>query len=292
MKILVAVDGSKHSRWALQWVARLPLKRRPHITAIHVTDFSALRGPFATPPGVAGPDLVNQTLLQSEVRLLEKRARQVVAETEKQLASLKLQGRVKWLRGPVAETILREAGGEGLIVMGNLGTGVWKKLLLGSVSMRVLLHASSPVLVIKQPPRALRRVLLAVDGSKASDKALDFLRRELAPARGRVRVVVGHVMPSMTVSAAVAPGVKEAARAAAAALADSAAARLEKAGFHAETAVREGQPADQILKAAQQHRADLVACGAKGMGAVAAFLLGSVSLRVAEQSRHCALVLR
>lgn len=292
MKILVAVDGSKHSRWALQWVARLPLSRRPRVTAIHVTDVSALMGPFATPPGVAGPELINQTLLQSEVRLLEKRARQVVAETEKQLASLKLKGQVKWLRGPVAETILREASRDGLIVMGSLGTGVWGKLLLGSVSMRVLLHASSPVLVVRQPPRTLRRVLLAVDGSKASDKALDFVRREFSPAGGKVTVIVGHVMPPVTVSAAVAPGVKEAARGAAQALAEAAATKLEKSGFRVETAVREGQPADQILKGAQQHRAELVVCGAKGMGAVAAFLLGSVSLRVAEQSRHTALVLR
>lgn len=294
MKILLAVDGSKHSRWAVQWLARLPLKTRPKITAVHVTDFSSLQGPFVTPPGVAGPELLNQTILQGEVRLLEKRAKEIVAETATLLASLKLKGQVKWRKGPVAETLLREAGRDSLIVLGSLGLGVLKKLLLGSVSMRVVLHASSPVLVVKQPPRPIRRLLLALDGSKASERALEFLRREFRPTvSGRkVTVLVTHVRPPMTVSAAVAPGVKASAEGAARALLDDAAARLEKAGFRTDTALEEGAPAEAITKVAERRKADLIVCGAKGLSGVAAFVLGSVSLKLAEQSRANTLVLR
>lgn len=294
MKILLAVDGSKHSRWAAGWIARLPLKTRPKITAIHVTDFSALQGPFATPPGIAGPELVNQTILQAEVRLLEKRAKEIVAETKDLLASLDLQGQVKWLRGPVAETILRQAGRDSLIVLGSRGTGVMKHLLLGSVSMRVVLHASSPVLVVKQPPRSPRRLLLALDGSKASGEALEWVRREIDPkgAGGRVTVLATHVMPPVAVSAAVAPDLKEAVGSAAQALLEAGTAKLAKAGFRTETAVREGSPADTIMKVADRRKADMIVSGARGMGAVAAFLLGGVSLKLAEQSKRNALIVR
>jgi nucleotide-binding universal stress UspA family protein len=46
------------------------------------------------------------------------------------------------------------------------------------------------------------------------------------------------------------------------------------------------------MKAASQQKADLIVMGAKGLGAVARFLLGSVSTRVVQHSSCSVLVVR
>jgi nucleotide-binding universal stress UspA family protein len=53
-----------------------------------------------------------------------------------------------------------------------------------------------------------------------------------------------------------------------------------------------GKPAEEIMKAASKHRADLIVMGAKGLGAIARFLLGSVSTRVVQYSSCSVLVVR
>mgnify|MGYP003346169552 CR=1 FL=1 len=46
------------------------------------------------------------------------------------------------------------------------------------------------------------------------------------------------------------------------------------------------------MAVARQHQADLVICGAKGLGAVGRLLLGSVSTRLAQHSPCSVLVVR
>jgi nucleotide-binding universal stress UspA family protein len=57
-------------------------------------------------------------------------------------------------------------------------------------------------------------------------------------------------------------------------------------------APRLGRPADEIIAVAKQKQADLIVMGAKGLGAVGRFILGSVSTRVAQQSPCSVLVVR
>lgn len=54
--------------------------------------------------------------------------------------------------GPPAEQILRaiEDSKSSLVVLGARGLGVWKRLLMGSTSRKVLLHAPSSVLIVRQ----------------------------------------------------------------------------------------------------------------------------------------------
>jgi nucleotide-binding universal stress UspA family protein len=46
------------------------------------------------------------------------------------------------------------------------------------------------------------------------------------------------------------------------------------------------------MKGASKHRADLIVMGAKGLGAIARFLLGSVSTRVVQHANCSVLVVR
>jgi nucleotide-binding universal stress UspA family protein len=274
MKVILAVDGSKSGRWATQWLGELPFATPPEVRAVHVVDLAALRTPFVMQPAIGA----YEALLQAEAKRLLARAKRVHADTETVLAAFKLKATVTVEKGPVALTIIKRAGGHGgLVVLGNRGLGDFDRVFLGSVSMQVTQHAPCSVLVIKRPPRSIRRILLAVDGSRASNLAMQFLLRQWRPAKKRgVEVTVLYVLPRSFAHAEVAvTGIK---------LAHRYADKLEDVGYRVNEAYRLGDPAEEIVRAAKGLKADLVVAGAKGLNAVSRFLLGSVSTKLA---RHC-----
>lgn len=273
MKVVVAVDGSKYGRWAAQWVGRIPFVKRPDVRAVHVVDLAALQAPFVVQPTMIG----YEPFFQAEARRLEARAKRVKAETAALFASFKLPAKVAMEKGQVSPMILKHAGGrESLVVLGNRGLGNFDRFFLGSVSAQVMLHAPCSVLVVKQPPRPVRRILLAMDGSRASDRAMQFLLRQWRPAKKRgIEVTVLYVLPSFAYSEVAVAGIK---------LVHRYADRLAAAGYGVKEAYRPGDPAGEIIAAAKSRRADLVVAGAKGLSAVGRFLLGSVSTKLV---RHC-----
>jgi nucleotide-binding universal stress UspA family protein len=287
MKIFLAVDGSKYGRWAAHWVARIPFASAPRVMVLHVVDLASLRAPFMVQPMIAG----SEPYYREEAQRLEARAKQVKTETREILSSLKLEGTVKVEQGAVAPTILRHVKGRGgLVVLGHRGLTGLDRFMLGSVSTQVALHAPCSVLIVKQPPRPIRRVLLATDGSKASDRALQFLLREVRPRGIRstdatvdVDVTVMHVMPFLRY-----PELKEAGKALVARHAE----QLRRAGYRVTEALKLGHPADEITRLAEKQKTDLIVAGAKGLGAVARFFLGSVSTKLAQHSSCSVLVVR
>jgi nucleotide-binding universal stress UspA family protein len=210
----------------------------------------------------------------------------VTAETKALVASLGLKGRVLSEKGAVASTILRHGAKRGgLVVLGHRGLDALDRFMLGSVSAKVTVHAPCSVLVVKQLPGPIRRILLATDGSKSSDRAVQFLLKSMRPDRGPVptEVLVTHVMPFLRY-----PEIKENAEA----LLHRAAEKLVKAGYRVKKVPATGHPADEIIKVAQQQRVDLLVSGAKGLGAVARFFLGSVSTALVQHSPCSVLVVR
>ena len=75
-------------------------------------------------------------------------------------------------------------------------------------------------------------------------------------------------------------------------LVEQSAEKLIKAGYIVDGIVRLGKPADEVLKIASKRKADLLVTGAKGLGAIARFLLGSVSTKIVQHSRCSVLVVR
>ena len=98
MNVLVATDGSKYGRWALNWVAKLPFVEQPSVIALHVLDIATLRAPFLAQPVMAG----NERYIQEEIQRMEARSAKTITDTKKQLASLKLKGTVRKVQGTVA----------------------------------------------------------------------------------------------------------------------------------------------------------------------------------------------
>jgi nucleotide-binding universal stress UspA family protein len=73
---------------------------------------------------------------------------------------------------------------------------------------------------------------------------------------------------------------------------DLAVARLEARGWRAEREVRNGAPLDNLLRAAVEHRADLLVVGARGVSGVERVLLGSVADRALDRSPVPVLIVR
>lgn len=135
---------------------------------------------------------------------------------------------------------------------------------------------------------AFRRVVLGMDGSAHSRRAVTFLTRIQPPRGGRV-TVVRVVEPVRVPSMPFVPGAMRAQVAGQAAAAnrslvaaarrqvEAGAATLAKAGWRARAVVRSGVPLAELLAAVRAERADALVLGARGAGAVTHFLLGSVA---------------
>jgi nucleotide-binding universal stress UspA family protein len=156
--------------------------------------------------------------------------------------------------------------------------------------MNLIHHATCPVLVVKDEASPLRRIILATDGSDASAKALKFVLTKLQPDRSTgkgghlpIHVSVLHVLPLVMY-----PGLKEGSKK----LLEQSVQKLIKAGFTAEPLCYLGNPAEEIIKAASQQQTNLIVMGAQGLGAIARFLIGSVSTRVVQHANCSVLVVR
>jgi nucleotide-binding universal stress UspA family protein len=189
----------------------------------------------------------------------------------------------------VAATIMKHAKrGVNLLSIGSRGLDALDRFMLGSVSNHAIHHAPCSVLVVKEAPRPVRRILLAVDGSPASDKAVRFLLRNVnptpdGPEREPVMVTVAHVMPYLKY-----PELRQAGKMLVQRYED----KVAKVGFQVREAMRLGKPADEILTEAKQEKVDLIVTGAKGLGAIGRALLGSVSTRVVQHAACSVLVVR
>lgn len=126
------------------------------------------------------------------------------------------------------------------------------------------------------------QILLAIDGSEASQHATRLLAEQPWPEGSVVRVLsVAHLLPPTTpffneVAVHYEEVVKEFLEAATA-IVTRAAGELEAAGLNVETAVRQGDPRAEILEEARTWGAELIVVGSHGRTGVERWLMGSVA---------------
>jgi nucleotide-binding universal stress UspA family protein len=181
----------------------------------------------------------NEPFIQAEVKSLDKKAKEVAAETKRSLDSFNLQGRVTIEKGAPADIIVKRARRGDLVIVGHRGLTGLDRFMLGSVSTKVMLHAPCSVLVVKQPSRPIRKILLATDGSKNANKALRFLLQDMRSVN--VEILVAHVMLFLRYSEQ-----NEAGKV----LVDQCAEKLASAGYRVTPMLKLGNPADEIIKIA------------------------------------------
>ena len=309
MKILLVVDGSLYSDISTRTLEALRLTPETEVTVMTVVPEHAFLGGITLDKlrGTDRPKKAEQE--QKAAELLEKPV-QVLSDSGISVESLVLFGNP----GDVILKTARERG-VSLVVMGAKGLTDPLAFRLGSVAQKVVKYAGCSVLLARRKAaRAgrdlksgdnaadINRVLLATDGSKYSDSVTQFLIDLPLPQHCQVTVVTALQsyaaalvsMPTLDLQTnqQLLADLREAEEKEARKITAKSEGRLKDKGYKTASAVIRGGPGESILKAARRHDADIIALGSRGLTGMEAFLLGSVSERVARYATCSVLVVR
>lgn len=196
-------------------------------------------------------------------------------------------------REKAVPTLLLASHDAALIVVGAQGHGVVGGMVLGSVSQHVTRHADCPVVVVR-PLRARRnRVVVGVDGSEGSARALGFAFDYAAAFDATVVAVTGKKLQAVTglwstaIDTSVADELASMEALLTEAMADLA---KEHPQVPVETLALPVAPVRAVVDASG--RADLAVLGTRGRGGFMGLLLGSVSAGALQEAQCPVAVVR
>jgi nucleotide-binding universal stress UspA family protein len=143
--IIVGVDGSGHSRRALEWAMREAAMRHAPLTVLTV--HPAIVGYFGGVVTTAG-----------DLELTEQTQAAVKVETDQVLAALDgphpESVTVRAVHGFPVEELVSASKGADMVVLGSRGVGGFTRMLMGSTAGQVVQHAHCPVLIIPPEDRS------------------------------------------------------------------------------------------------------------------------------------------
>ena len=274
MKTLLAVDGSDNSYEAVH--ALKYFSRAEQLTLLHALDVPRPAYPMMVPE-VA--EELYKTLEQSMKEDGERLLNRVQSLLPIHAGPLTKQLRM----GSPAEVIVSTAEEQkvDLIVMGARGLGPIKERLLGSVSHRILTLAPCATLIVNGPVKAMKQILLPLQGLSDAEAAIRFL--SLKPFHDPVEVTLLTVLPLTqppwpgAAAAAAAEKLEEQALQSARGYIDDVAERLRAIGYQARGIAVLGTPSAMIQQEATKLSSDLILMGTSGRQGITRFVLGSVS---------------
>ena len=138
--IVVGVDGSGHSRKALETAASEAAAHHAALTVL--TIHQAVRDVYGSP-----------SHYPEDASLTDKARQAAQAETDQVLAALGVQPAsvaVTAVHGLPVDELIKASQGADMLVLGRRGFGGFALLTMGSVSSQVAHHAHCPVLIV--PP--------------------------------------------------------------------------------------------------------------------------------------------
>jgi nucleotide-binding universal stress UspA family protein len=279
--ILCPVDFSEYSIRAYHHALSLAEHYRAKLVAMHVVELSHY--PFA--------DYVASTGDYGEFcRALDEGGQEQLRQFVKKHARKEIHPELVVHEGTAPDCILSVAQEQkaDLIVMGTHGRRGYDRLVLGSVTNRVMRRTPCPVVAVCKPPHEsmaadkekgyvhhLNRILFCTDFSENSERALDYAIS--ATEEYDAELTLLHVMEH-------APTAGESQKAVA-----TATQQLDKLippgrgkALKTKTAVRIGRPYQQIIQLAEETQADMVVMGVRGRGALDLAVFGSTTYRVLQ----------
>ncbi len=272
-KILVAFDGSKSSKNALRQAIALAEREQSWIKVLAVVP------DYEGDLELVGVSNLKETLQGPKDKL--------VAEAQEIADSLSARILTDVEQGEAYEKIVDVAEEENcdLIVMGRRGLRRLERMLIGSVTARVISHSRRNVLVV---PRDIdinwKHIYLATDGSSHSEAALE---RSIDYARemdGRISVVaVVDMHPEFYADA---PDVVDEMGARANEVLEEVSARVKEAGVEVETRLLRGDPAQEITQQAKEEGCGIIFVGSRGRSGLKKMILGSVAEKIIGLA-HC-----
>ena len=289
-RLLVTLDGSSFSEWALKYAAGLSRRTDAGIELVSVHEPVPS---FAYDEWEAAAfEWTEEYLAKTRDRLKEELGTEVTA----------------WVgSGQVVDSILdrAEAVGAHMIITATHGRGAVSRAWLGRVADGLLRHARQPVLLIRpdkgeSPPEdpSFRRIVVPLDGSDFSESILD-LAIEVAKVYGGeldlLRVVAYPIeiaSPYLPHTVQMNQEVVEEAKEAAVSYLQDIADRVAARGITAQThVVVDSQAGHAICRECAELGADLVIMATHGRGGLKRALLGSTADKVVR-SAHTPLLIR
>jgi nucleotide-binding universal stress UspA family protein len=296
LKILLAVDGSPHSRAAVKLAMTIPW---PAATTMHVLAVAPER---CAPPGLSpqARQVVDETL--GTMRRVERAAAErLAARTAEDLLLRGWCAEPETRTGRPSEAILGRAAelGADLILIGARGLSAPDEFQLGATAYKLARCATCSVLIARPPkhPQPVS-IVMATDASPEAHRAADFLRRLALPRWAQVTVIsVAEAMVALPTGERevldyVPAIVRQALLEASQTCADQSVQRLQGCQARVRSSIRHGHPAVEILAAAREHDADLVVIGARGHKRAEPFPLGSVAQKVVKYAMCSVLLVR
>jgi len=274
-RVLVGYDGSADAERGLAWAIEYAEPRRLPVEVV------ATSGDIEYLPE----------------RTAQQAQQLVRAWLEEAAARLKESSVADWTTtaspGKVVPELIEASKSASLLVLGAQGHGVLGGMLLGSVSQHLTRHAACPVVVVRSSQADSRRVVVGVDGSAASLKALAFAFDVAETSRGTVVAVNGRSVTAINGpwDVDVAPAVAEELEAAERMLGEAVAGlRSEYPDVPVEL-LPMPVPAVRALGDASTNAA-MVVVGTRGRGGFLGLLLGSVSATVLQHAKCPVAVVR
>ena len=281
-KFLLAVDGSAHANRAAGYLARHAAGLRP--CAVHIVNVLA--------PHTAG-------LLTPEQQNLLLQSGAETAAARRMLDAAGIACRFHNELGNPADRIVEVARSQACdeVVLGSRGMSALDSLALGSVAYKVVHLSPVPVTVVPNPldssdfepgnDRTIHRILLAVDGSKPSARAVEYvcaLRDARLPVEVRVLNVqipiasgnVRRFVSQETIDAYFRAQGEDAT--------GSAKKALQAAGLAFKEDIQIGHAGELIVREASQRCCTRIVMGTCGLGALANIMVGSTALQVMHRS--------
>ncbi len=303
MKLLIAYDGSACSDSALDDLVRAGLPPVGEAMVIAVAEVwlpppdSPAEMSDATDAFIE--DILRKHRIKGEglVRSAEIKAKSAAGRVRRILPRWIVNHKATY--GSPAWDILTAAGefAADLIVVGSHGRSAIGRLLLGSVSQKVMTEADCTVRIARgrvEVDPSPGRLVIGYDGSRGADASVELVAKRHWAAETEVRLI--SVTDSVTQSAigrfehpasglaADGPGTEYAWLAD---LAYKASQKLTKAGLQTTVHYFEGNPNQIIVAESEAWHADCIFVGANTEGSrLARFLLGSTTSAVAVRA-HC-----
>lgn len=296
-RILCPTDFSDVSRRALDYAVALAKWYDARLTVLHV---SPVRSVSAF--GAASTVLPSVNLTADERQhLLASMKQSVQAEVGSNVAF-----DVEVAEGNAVAEILDQAAAlpSDLIVLGTHGVSGFDRLLLGSVTDKVLRKAACPVLVV--PPHApdvvptpsglFRRILCAVDFSECSMYALTYALSLAQEANAHLFVVtVSEHILGEDVAVSPSPALKEYYATVQVEYRTRLARAIPESArtfCTVDTRVTEGRAHRELLRMADAEKINLIVIGVRGRGALDRWMFGSTAEQVVRHASCPVLTIR
>ena len=295
-RILVAYDGSPDSKASLEYAILLAKLTGASLDIVKV--FETYAGDLMWAGGQ------NTTIILEKLTAEKDDDRNLIDAACEQCRGLGIAVKTALLDGPVAASLLDYAQKSNIdiIVAGNKGHGIFRQIITGSTTSRLVELSPVPVMVVKERSAVsgLKKLLLAYDGSGPSRNALGWALA-FCKAAGAELLAVTVADPSSLAMIYTLSGAESAESFAGKIAAwveeeKKLLAEIDELGGTSDVKVTteglQGNTVDTIIHYGNMHNVDMYVAGSKGRGAFEAMLMGSVARGLVHLSPAPVLVVK